>query len=281
MAAALNQAVAEPEEIGDASLSVRAVRNGELTDVLVVVDNAAGERVAAGRTYTSDGTNPRILPLAAGKYTVTVTAVALRGATVQTFKNVEIPAGETVERSVDFSSRQLSVLVTRNGELSDATVNVFQAGTKTHVTGGRTYTADSSNPRVFEITPGHYDVEIASVAIVDRDNRNHRFENVEVKPQESSDREHNFRSGVLPVGAVVGNELVDAVVQVIPNGTTRPTTASRTYTSESSNPRAFILTPGRYTVTVAPVRLPGKPKREFGIEVLAEETAEQIIDFAP
>lgn len=242
--AALDQAVAEPEAVGDSSLAVHAIRNGELTDALV-------------------------------------TAVALRGATVQTFENVEIPTDETVERSVDFSSGKLSVRGTRNGELSDATVNAFQAGTKTHVAGERTYTAASSNPRVFEITPGNDDVEIASVEIVNRDNRNHRFENIEVKPQESSDREHNFHSGNLSVGAVVGNELIDAVVQVIPDGTTRPTTASRTYTSETSNPRGFILTPGRYSVTVASGRLPGKPKREFGIEVLAEETVEQIIDFAP
>lgn len=279
LAAALEQATSTPEELGDASLSVRAVRNGELTDVAVAVKNVAGEVIAGGRTYTSEQTNPRVLPLPAGKYTVTATAMGLRGSAMQMFE-VEISAGQTVERVADFSSGELSVGVTRNGALSDASVTVFEAGTQTRVTGGRTYTAATSNPKVLEITPGRYDILVESVEIASKERARHRFENVDVKATERTALAHEFPSGVLSVGVVNGAQLIDAVVSVSVAGQRQQVAGGRSYTAASSNPKMFDLTPGSYTVTVAPVRMAGSPKREFTIEVVAGQTAERKVDFA-
>jgi hypothetical protein len=54
----------------------------------------------------------------------------------------------------------------------------------------------------------------------------------------------------------------------------------RSYTAAASNPKTFALTPGNYTVTVAPVRMTGNPKRELTIEVVAGQTAERKVDLA-
>jgi Ca-activated chloride channel family protein len=278
LATALEQATA-PEELGDASLSVRAVRNGALTDVAVTVKNAAGEQIAGGRTYANAQTNPRVLPLPAGKYMVTATAVGLSGSAAQTFE-VEIPAGGTVERVADFSSGEIAVGVIRNGALSDATVKVLQAGTQTQVAASRTYTAASSNPKIFEITPGSYDIEIASVEVANKATGLHRFENVEVKPSERLTLTHEFASGVLSVGVVNGAALIDAVISVRAAGQTREVAGGRSYTAAATNPKKFELTPGNYTVIVTPVRMTGNPKREFTIEVVAGQTAERKVDFA-
>lgn len=279
LTAALDQAVAAPEVLGDASLSVQAIQNGQLTDVGLTVKDAAGKGIAVGRTYTSPATNPRILPVPAGVYSVTAVAVGLRGNATQTLTDVEIKSGETVERIFDFSSGEVAVGVTRNGALSDATVNVFAAGTRTGIAGGRTYTSASSNPRVFEITPGLYDIEVASVEIASKATSMHRYENVVIKPQERVDLSQEFPSGIAKIGAVVGSELVDAVVNLQAEGEARPSIGARTYTSANSNPREFILTPGRYKATIAPLRVEGSPKREIEIEVRAGETVEQVIDF--
>jgi Ca-activated chloride channel family protein len=210
---------------------------------------------------------------------VIATAVGLRGSAVQTFEDVEIAAGQTAERVADFSSGEIAAGVTRNGALSDATVNVFDAVTQTRVAAGRTYTAATSNPKVFEITPGRYDIEVASVEIDSKATARHRFENVEVKPSERSEVAHEFDSGVLSVGVVNGAELIDAVVSVSVAGQTQQVAAGRSYTAATSNPKTFVLTPGSYTVTVAPVRTAGNPKREFTIEVITGQTAERTLDF--
>lgn len=47
----------------------------------------------------------------------------------------------------------------------------------------------------------------------------------------------------------------------------------------TTNSKTFVLTPRTYTVTVAPVRMAGNPKREFTIEVVAGQAAERKVDF--
>ncbi len=278
LSAALDQAVAAAEEIPDGRLSVKAIANGELTDVSVhVTDSATGEDVAGGRTYASPGTNPRLIPLADGRYDVKVTAVGMEGAIRRSFQGIEIKDGSKVEKVVDFSTGELAIGVTRNGALSDATVRVYVAGTRDEVAGSRTYTGEKSNPTTFRITAGDYDVEIGSVEISSKPR--HRFEAVAVEPGGRAERAHEFVSGTLKVGAVKGGELVDATCYVVDATTGKSVGQGRTYTHEKSNPRTFELPPGTYRATLKAIRLEGGPKREVEITVEAGKTAERMVDF--
>lgn len=276
LAAAFERAVAPPDP-SNAFLSVKAVANNELIDVRVHVFQAGTRNeVAGGRTYTAASTNPRLLPVMAGEYDIEARAIRFKGETTQKFSGVKIAPGDTLKKIVDFGVGELAVKVTSNGKLSDATINVFAAGTKTSIAAGRSYTSAGSNPKVFKITPGNYDVVIKSVEIAGEVEK--RFEDVAVKGDSRSDYAHDFASGTLRIGAVSGGALADAGVQVVDAASGATVTQGRTYTNAGSNPKAFELQPGRYRVIVKAIK--GNTQKTLEITVAAGQTAEQTVDFA-
>ncbi len=275
LAAALEQAVEAPAEPG-AWLSVAAVAGGEPVDALVRV-TADGVEVAGGRTYTGVETNPRVFGLPAGSYDVEARPVRIEGTGATVLRSVEVRDGETTERTVDFSPGELAVKVTRNGGLSDAVVSVRAAGESRQVAGGRTYVSDSSNPRVFTLASGSYDVEVKSAEIEGGPTR--RWRGIVVEKGGRTSLDHEFDSGTLRIGATSGGELVDAVVSVLPASGGRPVAGGRTYTSETSNPRELVVSPGAYRVTVRPVRMPDAGVKELEVEIAAGQTVERTVDF--
>ncbi|MFQ5571001.1 MAG: VWA domain-containing protein [Rhodothermales bacterium] len=279
LAGALEQAVDAPAEaLPEARLSVKALADGNLVDVTVRIYRAdTGEEIPGGRTYASPETNPRVIPLDAGTYDVEVRAVGFKGNIRQRFEGIEVAKGDTVHQVVDFSTGELAVGVTHNGELSDATVRVLVAGTTEQIAGNRTYTSSSSNPAVFRLTAGTYDVEVGSVEIAGAERR--RFEGVVVEAGGRVERAHEFKSGTLRLGAVNGSELVDATVYVYNMDTGKAVDQGRTYTSPNSNPRVFVVPPGRYRIEVKGIRLEGRPERAIEVTLEAGQTVEQTVDF--
>lgn len=277
LAAALAGAVT-PKEIPAGRLAVGAVLDGKLTDVVVKVYRAGTkEEITNGRTYESPETNPRVLPLAAGTYDIEAQAVKLADAPTRRFQNVKVVDGEIVTRTADFGSGELAIGVTRNGKLSDASIVVYVSGTSLEVASGRSYAAAASNPRVFRIEPGKYDVLLKSIEI--SGDPTVRLTDVVVEGGGQVKRAHDFSSGTLRLGAVRGGQLVDALVKV--SGSETGTEASgRTYTSASSNPKAFELLPGKYRVRVNPLKPAGLEPREFDIEIKPGQTVERTVDFA-
>jgi Ca-activated chloride channel family protein len=53
----------------------------------------------------------------------------------------------------------------------------------------------------------------------------------------------------------------------------------RTYTSSSSNPKSFLLSPGTYEVTVNPLKAQGISKKTITVTLKAQETLEKIISW--
>lgn len=279
LSAALEQVVQAPTEVPDGRLSIKAMANGELVDVSLRVRRAdTGEEIAAGRTYTSETTNPRIVPLPDGVYTVEIGAVSMRGDIKRRFEGIEIVDGSTVEKVVDFSTGVLMVKVTRNGALSDATVRVLRTGTKEQVAAGRTYRSESSNPRRFEMTAGIYDVEIGSVEIAD--SQREMLTGVTVKGNEQVELSHVLESGELRVGARYGTDLIDVLVRVLDPQTGKQVAGRRTSTSPKSNPHTWQLRPGTYRVEVDAFKLEGKPQQHFEVTLAAGESIEKMVDFA-
>lgn len=234
---------------------------------------------AATSTSSASSAGPLVLVLDAsgsmwgqieGENKIVIARRALRA--------IEIVEGETVERQVDFSSGELLIGVTRNGALADATVRVYRAGTQHQVAAGRTYTRPTSNPERFRLTPGAYDVVIASVEIAGAGDV--RLPALAVEAGGRVERTHAFTSGRLRVGAVNGSDLVDATVRVVSADSGRPLDQGRTYTNPKSNPRAFELPPGQYRVIVKAVRLPGKPSRELAATVAAGGDTTLTVDYS-
>lgn len=162
LAVALAGAVA-PAEVYDSRLSVKTVVDGKLADAVVTIRQAGtAVDVTSGRTYIAADTNPRVLPLPAGTYDVTVSAVDLAGKPSQRLDGVKVNAGETVEKVFDFSSGTLRIGAKRGSELIDATVIVKNLSTGKEV-GLRTYASAQTNPRTFELLPGRYSVRVIAV----------------------------------------------------------------------------------------------------------------------
>jgi len=277
LSAALDQTMTAKSPVGEAALSVKSVVDGELHDAAVEVFNAAGKRIAGGRTYGRPETNPRLFPLGAGTYDVVVRPLHVQGGVELRFAGVTVEAGKMVEKVADFSTGELSVLVTRNGDLSDAAIRVRPAGAQTQAAAGRSYRSAKSNPKVFRLPPGSYDVTIGSVEMAGGIERTLR--NQVVKSNERTEAELAFESGTLKIGAVLGAELVDATTNVT-DSAGKAVAGGRTYTHSKSNPKTYELLPGNYEVVVSPVRLPNAARRTVSVQVTAGATTMETVDFA-
>ncbi|MFQ5633313.1 MAG: hypothetical protein ACE5I1_31495, partial [bacterium] len=106
-----------------------------------------------------------------------------------------------------------------------------------------------------------------------------RIAGVVVEGGKRVERAHEFASGTLRIGAVMGSELVDATVYVRSVESGKPVGQGRTYASPKSNPRTFELPAGKYRVQVSAVKLKGRPRKEIGVTVIAGQMVEKNVDF--
>ena len=277
LAEALDEAVVRPADVPEGRLVVKAVADGKLHDVTVrVMDPRTGKDVVFGRTYESPETNPRTLALEPGTYRVVVRSVSLKGNVERVFEDVVI-ASEPVEKTVDFSSGEIVIGVTRNGELTDALVTIYESGTKNRIHGGRTYRNPTHNPAKYRVTPGTFDIVIENLEIAGKPGET--FTGVELAGQGRVERKVEFASAELRVRVSQGDVLVDAVVAVTDSATGTSVDQGRTYTSETSNPKAFTLLPGTYTVTVSPVKSKDLPKKELTVTLAAGGSEERSVEY--
>lgn len=279
LSSALETAVELPADLPAGRLSVKVTAEGKLKDTTVnVIDTKTGEVIGTGRTYASKETNPRIIPLPDGVYDVEVIPLGIKGADKQIIKGVEIKQGETVEKTVDFGFGELTVGVTRNGSLSDATVTVYEPGTKNYVAGGRTYGSPDSNPKRIKLSPGVYDISVGSVEIADKPLET--IPGVEIKSGATTEKSVEFKSGILMVGASSGGELADATIYITDSKTGEPVAGGRTYTNPNNNPKEYVLSPGTYKVVVKAVKLKEALPKEFEVVVKQGETVERNAQFS-
>lgn len=262
----------EKPTVPEGRLVITATAGNELEDVAIqVLDRTTGAQVASARTYVSSDTNPRSIPLEDGKYKVTVAAVRIGGAPKQEFE-IEVAGGNRIERSFDFSAGEVSVLVTRNGELSDATVSARASGEKAEVASGRTYRSSTSNPRVFSVPAGTYEVVVKSIEL--ENGSEQHFDEVVVLGGKRTELVHDFSSGVLKIGVRRGDSLVDSSINVYERPG-RGIGGGRTYASPKSNPLTMIVSPGDYSIRVNEIR---GERREVEATVTAGEATEVLVD---
>lgn len=281
LAGALDQALESPApDEPAASLSVGATEAGERIDAIVTVTRTGEDDVtASGRTYTGAETNPRVFPLAPGTYEVVVTHLGIKGDAKQNFEGVEVREGELTEITADYAAGKLSIKATRNGELEDCTVTAYRAGTKEQVAAGRTYTSDSSNPKVLDVSPGTYDVVVVSTSL--RGAPQQRLDGLDVRAGETTAREVDFSGGELAVRITRNGELADAAVTVSRSGTAEHVAGGRTYEKATSNPRVFEVLAGTYDVVAKILRVGGNPSVEFkAVEVSPGTRVDRAHDFA-
>lgn len=273
LAAALSAATALPVGEAPGTLSVKAISEKGLEDVLVEIrGKGQAKPLTHSRTYRDAATNPRLFPLPAGQYEVEARAIGMKGAVERRFE-VTIADGKVVEKVLDFSTGELSIGVTRNGALSDVLYTVRAAGANEVTLTGRTYREATHNPAKVRLTAGSYEVEIKALEIAGQATVS--LGAVSVEPGGKASLSRDLPSGTLKVGVRRGAELVDAVVAVKLGKTT--VDQSRTYKATSSNPKEFTVPPGEYQVEVSVI---GGSKQQLTLKVAAGETVEKWVELA-
>lgn len=274
---ALNKSI-EPAPTDGGYISIKSTVEGKLADASVkVFPKGKKDPVAALRTYENNSTNPRIILLPQGVYDVEVAAVRLEGNPQQTLKDLKVVKGDTLQQVVEFGQGTLSVGITRNGALSDASVTVYRAGTKDLVVNRRTYNKPESNPVQIKILPGKYDILVKALEI--KDSPTHLWENITLEGGQKVDLAHDFSSGELKIGVKQGSAFVDAVVQVFDKTTGNEVASGRTYMQASSNPKTFTIPPGKYRVVVKPVKPKDLAPKTLEVEIIAEQTIEKSVSY--
>jgi Ca-activated chloride channel homolog len=277
LAAALEQTVKEAP-VGDAWVSVKTTLEGKLKDASVrVFKKGQAKETISGRTYESKETNPRVMQLPAGVYEIEIMPVAITGHPGIKFSDVEIKAHDTLFKNVEFEQGVVEVLVTRNGALSDALIQVFAAGTNKMIASNRSYNKPEQNPAKLKIPPGMYDIVFSSVEISGRPEI--KVLKKELGSSGNLKFTHNFESGELRIGAKNDQGLVDATINIIDTKTGKSVGAGRTYQDAKNNPKAFILQPGQYKVELKSVKPAGLGTKSVTVEVTAKGSLEKIVEW--
>jgi Ca-activated chloride channel family protein len=156
--------------------------------------------------------------------------------------------------TVEAEPATLAVKVLREGKPHDAIVKVFAAGAEDHLTAARTYTGPETNPALFSLVPGSYDIQVEPLRL---DVAPARRNGIAVANTSLDTVYIDFAPGILSVKTTNNDELWDCAVKIIPTGEQRPVAAGRTYSAASSNPLTKQLDPGYYRVEIDATRLKG------------------------
>lgn len=266
----LAQATTETVDDPAGNFSIYTIKNGAPVDAWVkVVKSGTNDNVDATRTYRDTGW----VYIPPGKYDMIVNPLEntrIKGTTM----SIESIEGKIGHQTVSFDGGKINLTTLNNNEGWDCTSKVKTQ--KGEVVGGsRTY----GKTQTIEVNPGIYDIEVMALRIKGLETT-YVIEDIAVESGKTIEVSHNFKTGIAMIGAKSGETLVDAVVKIKDKKSGKSVTGGRTYTSDNSNPKEFLLNPGIYEVKVSPVKKEFAGKSEtFTIEVKQRETVTKIISF--
>lgn len=270
LAAGMNEATTQTVDL-ESNIRVTATKNGEPLDAYITAYPAGGDKaVQNARTYRK-GARFYLPP---GSYDLKVSALENTDLQPIWVRGVKTSTEEIAEKSVSFDAGTVRVSVLNNREGWDSLVKV-RADDRI-VSQTRTY----GGSKDMQVPPGVYTGTVQALA-VDGSVTTFKLAEFEVTAGAVTDVTHTFNTGIAMIGVRVGDELVDAVVNFTDKATGSVVAGSRTYTSSSSNPRKFVLTPGDYSVKYSSL---GKHKGRsgtFDVRIDAEATFEKIIELTP
>lgn len=270
LAGVLAEATSETVDSPKGNFSIYAIKNGQPVDAWVkAVKIGTNEEVDGTRTYRDTS----FLSLPAGKYDLMIRPLEntrIKGTTI----TVESFEGVMGHKTVSFDGGKINIITTNNGVGWDCTSKVMTQ-TGEVVGGSRTY----GRPQLIEVNPGVYDIELMALRMKGLDTK-YVIEDVKVESGKTVEAKHNFKTGIAMIGFKTGNTLVDAVVTIKEKASNKGVSGGRTYTSDSSNPKEFLLNPGIYEVTVTPVKKEYAGIKEiFTMEIKEGVTFTKILSF--
>lgn len=262
---AVNQKIDDPEP----NHTFYSTKNGKSIDSWIkIIDKGTGKEMGAVRTYRDSAK----MYLPHGDYSLTINPLEgtdIASKTLELSKTKDGPFHNTIS----FDGGAVAVFISNNNEGWDATVKVIDRQTKKVIGSRRTY----GRKTTIEVNSGNYDVEIIPLTIKGQSLK-YTFENISVKANETNNLSHDYNTGTLLIGvSTKSGDLVDASINITDSITKTNIAGGRTYTSASSNPKAFILQPGTYEIKIQTL---GKHKGVVKTETVTVDTdKESLISF--
>jgi Ca-activated chloride channel family protein len=232
-----------------------------------IFEKGSDNSIKSMRTYRDTGD----VFLSDGNYTMWIRALEntdLEPITVAFM----VKDGKSEVQIVSFDAGILKVTTTNNGLGWDAMVKVKDPISNKVIAQTRTY----GRTKEMQVPPGAYNLTFEALTIKG-DSAKGQQNNLRVVGGESNVINFDFPSGKAMIGVKSGNELVDAAVNFKSMISNAHVAGSRTYTSAASNPKEFILSPGKYLVTIQTLGAQKGHKQQFEIEVQAGKTVEKMI----
>lgn len=255
----LQYATATPVDKPAGNVGILAVKNGKRIDALVkAYQDGSHTAMATARSY---GDTAQIF-LPAGAYKLTVTPLEGSDVSAMELRDFEIYPDSLFFEEVNFDGGIARIKTSNNGEGWDAVVKIIDYATGKVISGGRTY----GKVVDYEVNPGIYQVTLQALVIEGMESEV-QIDSIIVLGGESTEVNHNFETGTVFIGAKNNSGLVDATITITDTNSGKNVAGGRTYTSESNNPKKFILTPGSYQVTLRALRDFKGKSEVFPIEV--------------
>ena len=267
LAEATSQTVDKP----DGNFSIYASKNGKPVDAWVKVTKSETKDVIDGsRTYRDSAW----VYLPPGTYDIAIRP--LEGTDIpSTSITVEMKEGDIKHEDISFDGGTVEVTTTNNGESWDTVVKLFDINTGKVVASTRTY----GRTKAMEVPAGLYKASFQALVMKGNDTY-FEVDTIQVKSNAITPLTHNFETGKVMIGVKTSSgELIDAGVNFLDLNSGKRVTGARTYTSDKSNPRAFLLNPGTYKVEIKSLGAHVGKNKTITVEVKQAETVTEIITF--
>ena len=178
---------------------------------------------------------------------------------------------KTTTLPVQKMETSLSVKIMKDGIPHDASVKIYKTGEANYFESRRTYTGEKTNPALFGLESGTYDIEAVPlgtnvIPIIRKQ--------IVVTNEEIKEVVIDFSAGKVSILTTGNGNLWDSVVHISKTGESKSVAKGRTYKSESSNPMIKELSPGLYDIKVEAMKLIGENTTHVfkGVEIVAGQT---------
>jgi len=253
-------------------LEVSPMKAGKLFTAWVYI-HRSGEKKHLTYKHSTEK-RPASFKLLPGVYDIKLRDDTVPEKPVVNVKGVEVKAGETVERIVEFAGEGvLEVSPVKAGKPFGAWVYIHRSGEKKHLTYKH---STEKRPASFKLLPGVYDIKVRDDSVPEKPVVN--VKGAEIKAGETVERIVEFAGeGFLEVSPVKAGELFGAWVYIHRSDEKKHLTYKR---SSGKKPASFKLLPGIYDIKVRDDTVPEKPVVSVkGLEVKSGETLERTVAF--
>ncbi|MEL7123412.1 MAG: hypothetical protein AAFO07_28460, partial [Bacteroidota bacterium] len=138
----------------------------------------------------------------------------------------------------------------------------------------RTY----ARAKTMQVNPGSYRLEFKAMKIKGA-GAIHNVSDINLEANQTQTIAHNFESSLVKIGASGSDGLVDATIYIKDIDKNTTVAQGRTYKSDTSNPRTFVLTPGNYEASLKALGTYNGKKQIIKFSVEAGKNIEKVVSF--